>query len=57
MQSLPELLKQEISSGLPAADAHRVMAPMQRIVDQNYDEIKKTAKLSAVLILLFKKDN
>ena len=57
MQSLPELLKQEIFNGLPAADAHRVMAPMQRIVDQNYDEIKKTAKLSAVLILLFKKDN
>ena len=57
MQSLPELLKQEISNGLPAADAHRVMAPMQRIVDQNYDEIKKTAKLSAVLILLFKNDN
>ena len=44
MQSLPELLKQEIFNGLPAADAHRVMAPMQRIVDQNYDEIKKTAK-------------
>ena len=57
MQSLPELLKQEIFNGLPAADAHRVMAPMQRIVDQNYVEIKKTAKLSAVLILLFKKDN
>ena len=57
MQSLPELLKQEIFNGLPAADAHTVMAPMQRIVDQNYDEIKKTAKLSAVLILLFKKDN
>lgn len=57
MLSLPELLKQEISKGLPAIDAHRVMAPMLRVIEQDYDEIKKTAKLSAVLILLFKKDN
>ncbi|MDA7730425.1 CoA pyrophosphatase [Salibacteraceae bacterium] len=57
MENLPNLLKREISKGLPAIEAHRVMAPMERVLDQNYDEIVKTAKLSAVLVLLFRSDD
>ena len=57
MENLPNLLKREISKGLPAIEAHKVMAPMERVLDQNYDEIVKTAKLSAVLVLLFRSDD
>ena len=39
MENLPNLLKREISKGLPAIEAHRVMAPLERVLDQNYDEI------------------
>ena len=41
MENLPNLLKREISKGLPAIEAHRVMAPLERVLDQNYDEIDR----------------
>ncbi len=50
---LPNKLKLEIDKGLPGAEAHKLMAPLGRVVNQDFDQIKKTAKHSAVLIVLF----
>lgn len=57
MKKLSELLKAEISNGLPGDKAHRIMAPAGRIVDQDFSQVKKTAKHSAILILLYKNGN
>lgn len=56
MEDFVEKLKSQISIGLPGKEAHLPIAPLNRAVNQDFNEIKKTAKLSAVLVLLFFKE-
>ncbi len=57
MDKFIESLKNELKKPLPGPTAHRVMAPLSRVVDQDFSEIKKTAKHSAVLVLLYPQNN
>ena len=56
MDNLTEQFNHAINQGLPGVEAHLAMAPMSRIVNQDFEEIKKTAKLSAVLVVLFQQN-
>ena len=57
MDKFIESLKNELKKPLPGPTAQRVMAPLSRVVDQDFSEIKKTAKHSAVLVLLYPQNN